>query len=92
MMLESEFGRYFVSPRDIFLLNTISSKISFLLNPLSKEGTCKVRNKIETKRNRTKRNEIKQHEAKPNKAKLMLESEFRGYFVSPRDIFFFLAV
>jgi viroplasmin and RNaseH domain-containing protein len=50
---------------DELLLNTISSKISFLLNPLSKEGTCKVRNEIETKRNRTKRNEIKQNETKP---------------------------
>ena len=45
---------------DELLLNTISSEISFLLNPLSKEGTCKVKNEIETKRNR-KRNEIKQN-------------------------------
>jgi hypothetical protein len=29
-------------------------------------GTCKVRNEIETKRNRTKRNEIKQNETKRN--------------------------
>ena len=32
-------------------------------------GTCKVRNEIETKRNRTKRNEIKQNETKPNETK-----------------------
>jgi hypothetical protein len=38
---------------------TVCSKISFLLNPLSKEGTCKVRNEIETKRNQTKRNRTK---------------------------------
>jgi hypothetical protein len=32
-------------------------------------GTCKVRNEIETKRNRTKRNEIKQNETKQNRSK-----------------------
>ena len=47
---------------DELLLNTISSKISFLLNPLSKEGTCKVRN--ETKLNKMKRNRSKRNEAK----------------------------
>ena len=53
------------------LLNTISSKISFLLNPLSKEGTCKVRNEIEAKQNETERNEteVKQNETKPNETK-----------------------
>ena len=33
------------------------------------KGTCKVRNEIETKRNRMKRNEIKQNETKPNETK-----------------------
>ena len=32
-------------------------------------GTCKVRNEIETKRNRTKRNEIKQNKTKQNETK-----------------------
>jgi hypothetical protein len=51
------------------LLNTISSKISFLLNPLSKEGTCKVRNEIETKRSETKSNKTKRNEPDRNETK-----------------------
>ena len=56
---------------DELYLNTISSKISFLLNPLSKEVTCKVRNEIETKRNRTKlkRNQTKRNETERNETK-----------------------
>ena len=38
------------------------------------QGTCKVRNEIETKRNETERNEIKRNETKSNETKL--------YFVS----------
>ena len=52
-----------------FYLNIISSKISFLLNPLSKEGTCKVRNEIEAKRNEIKQNETKPNETKRNRSK-----------------------
>jgi hypothetical protein len=32
-------------------------------------GTCKVRNEIETKRNRTKRNQTKQNETERNETK-----------------------
>jgi hypothetical protein len=32
-------------------------------------GTCKVRNEIETKRNKTERNEIKRNETKPIETK-----------------------
>jgi hypothetical protein len=38
------------------------------MNRISK-GTCKVRNEIETKRNRTKRNETKRNETKRDVAK-----------------------
>jgi hypothetical protein len=34
----------------------VQVRFHFLLNPLSKESTCKVRNEIETKRNEAKRN------------------------------------
>ena len=34
-----------------------------------KQGTCKVRNEIETKRNETERNEIKRNEIKRNETK-----------------------
>jgi hypothetical protein len=35
-------------------------------NPLSKEGTYKVRNEMETKRNETKPNEAKRNQTKRN--------------------------
>ena len=66
---------------DELLLNTISSKISFLLNPLSKVGTCKVKNEIETKRNR-KRNEIKQNAFRFDRFRLISFPFVRFRFVA----------
>ena len=55
-----------------------------------KEGTCKVRNDIETKRNRTKRNEIKQNETKPieTKRNKIKRNETTFRFVSFRSVSF----
>ena len=48
------------------------------------KGTCKVRNEIETKRNRMKRNEIKRNETKPIETK---RNEFKRNETKRNEIF-----
>ena len=52
-----------------------------LVDNLNMSGTCKVRNEIETKRNRTKRNQTKRNETTLHFVSFDFVS-FRFYFVS----------